>query len=278
MAFSRLHRAALASTAVLALLGACATPQPLPTTDPAALKSPRPGFVPGYMERGSWVDSLALLPPPPAAGSPALAADEAAYKTARAQQNSPRWAQAARDERLAFPAAAESFACAMGLPIAADKAPHLTMLMRRTLADAGLATYRAKDHYKRSRPFMVANDPTCKPDQEAALRKDGSYPSGHAAVGWAWALVLTEVAPERADALAQRGRSFGDSRMACGAHWASDVDAGRLVASAVVAQLHANADFRAQLDAAKGEVAAMRAAGAKPNVDCAAESAALANR
>lgn len=259
-----------------ALLAACATPQPLPTTDPTTLKSPRPGFVPGYMERGAWVDSLALLPPPPAAESPALAADMAAYQATRAPQMAKRRAQAASDERLAFPAAAEAFSCALGVPIVAEQAPHLTMLMRRTLADAGLATYRAKDHYKRARPFMVANDTTCKPDQEAALRKDGSYPSGHAAIGWAWGLILTEVAPERANALTQRGRAFGDSRVACGVHWASDVEAGRLVAAAVVAQLQSNAEYRAQLGAAKAEVAALRAAGAKPAVDCAAESAALA--
>jgi hypothetical protein len=32
----------------------------LPPTDPAELPSPRPGFVPGYLPSGSWVDSLAL--------------------------------------------------------------------------------------------------------------------------------------------------------------------------------------------------------------------------
>jgi acid phosphatase (class A) len=60
------------------------------------------------------------------------------------------------------------------------------MLMRRTLADAGLATYKAKDHYKRARPFVESKAAICTPQDEAMLRKDGSYPSGHAALGWAW--------------------------------------------------------------------------------------------
>ena len=50
------------------------------------------------------------------------------------------------------------------------------------------------------------------------------------------------------------------------------------MASAVVAQLHANAEFNAQLGAARKEIAVARAANAKPNADCADEAAALALR
>ena len=251
---------------------------PLPTTDPAMLPAPRPGFVPGYLPASAYPDSLALLPPPPAAGSPAQAADDDAYRTSRKLQGTARWHIAAADADLRFPQAAGVFACALGMPISAEATPHLNMLLRRTLADAGLATYKAKDHYVRSRPFTVANDPTCTPSQEAGLRKDGSYPSGHAALGWAWALVLTEAAPDRTDALVQRGRAFGQSRVVCGVHWQSDVDAGRLIGAATVARLHANADFEAQLSAARDEIAAARAAGVQPTANCAAEANALADQ
>lgn len=259
----------LASQAVLAAA-------PLPTTNPDELKPLRPGVLPGYMAPGSWVDSLALLPPPPAAGSAALAADEAAYQATRVFKDTPRWAQAEKDAELSFPKAARTFSCALGLNISAEATPHLNMLLRRTLADAGLATYRAKDTYKRARPFMTANDAICTPAQEEALRKDGSYPSGHASLGWAWALVLTEVAPERANALIQRGHAFAQSRAICGVHWQSDVQAGMLVGAGVVAQLHNNADFNAQLGAARQEVTAARASQATAAQDCAAEAAALA--
>jgi acid phosphatase (class A) len=155
--------------------------------------------------------------------------------------------------------------------------PHLYTLLRRTLVDAGGATYTAKNKYQRTRPFVVHNQPTCTPDEEAALRKDGSYPSGHSALGWAWASVLTELAPERADALLQRGRSYSQSRGVCGVHWKSDIDAGRLVGAATVAELHGNAVFLAQMDAAKKEIAKARAAGQTPaEATCAAEAAALA--
>jgi acid phosphatase (class A) len=63
----------------------------------------------------------------------------------------------------------------------------------------------------------------------------------------------------------------------CGVHWKSDIDAGRLVGAATVAELHGNAVFLAQMDAAKKEIAKARAAGQTPaEATCAAEAAALA--
>ena len=46
---------------------------------------------------------------------------------------------------------------------------------------------------------------------------------------------------------------MGQSRVICGYHFQSDVDAGRLVASAVVARLHADDNFMKQLNKAKKE-------------------------
>jgi acid phosphatase (class A) len=84
------------------------------------------------------------------------------------------------------------------------------------------------------------------------------------------------VAPERSNALLARGYGFGQSRVICGVHWQSDVDAGRLMGSAAVAALHADPTFTAQLSAAKAEVADARSKNLKAAGDCKAEAAALA--
>jgi len=164
----------------------------------------------------------------------------------------------------------------LGIPITEQGTPHLYMLLRRTLAVAGLSTYRAKNKYQRKRPFMKNKEPICTPDEKQLLMKDGSYPSGHTAIGWAWALILTEIAPDRADAILARGRAFGESRNICNVHWHSDVVEGRFMGAAAVARLHADPAFCAELAAAKAEYKAAIAKGLKPSRDCDAEAAALA--
>lgn len=263
----------LAAAALLALLSACAGPQP--PTAPADIGELRPGMLKGYLDRKAVPDSLALLAPPPAPGSAQLAADEAVYRATRPLLATPRGALAAADARLDFPAAAGTFACAAGLDITPETTPHLYTLLRRTLVDAGLATYGAKDHYQRTRPFVVHKEATCAPQDEPRLVKDGSYPSGHSALGWGWALVLAELMPERTDALIQRGHAFGQSRVVCGVHWQSDVDAGCVMGAAAVARLHADPVFLAQMQAAAGEIRALRASGRGTKRQCAAEAEAL---
>jgi acid phosphatase (class A) len=251
-----------------------------PSVSPEEVGPVRQGspYLKGYLERGSVVDSHALLPPPPAEGSAALAADVATYLQLRKLRDTTDLGKvAALDANLHFPAAAETFACALGMSISQETTPHLNMLLRRTLADAGLATYGAKDKHARTRPFVTFEHASCTPKDEAALAKDGSYPSGHAAVGWAWALVLAEIAPDRADAVLQRGYAFGQSRAVCGVHWQSDVDAGRVIGSAAVARLHSNATFRAQLAAAAKEIADAKARGPAPSKNCEFEAQALAS-
>jgi acid phosphatase (class A) len=186
-----------------------------------------------------------------------------------------RWELAISDANLAFPAAADTFSCALGIPVTEKDTPVLYMLLRRTLTDIGLAPYSAKNAYQRERPFMVRGETVCTPEDEEALRKDGSYPSGHTSIGWGWALILTELAPERAEAILARGRSFGESRNVCNAHWYSDVVAGRLVGAAAVAKLHANHEFLAAMAAARAEIDRARREGLSAGKDCAAEAAAL---
>ncbi|MBW1725663.1 MAG: phosphatase PAP2 family protein, partial [Deltaproteobacteria bacterium] len=194
---------------------------------PAAVPEIHPGILAGYLQPEALPNSLALLPPPPAEGSAAHSLDDEVSRNNLVLRGTPRWKLAVQDANLMFPQAAGTFSCALGVPITEQDMPHLYMLLRRTLADAGLSTYTAKNQYQRRRPFMKNNKPTCTPDEEAHLRKDGSYPSGHTAIGWTWALILSEIAPEKTDAILARGRAFGESRVICNVHWHSDVVEGR---------------------------------------------------
>ncbi|MGH6909826.1 MAG: acid phosphatase [Phenylobacterium sp.] len=201
---------------------------------------------------------------------------DVAAKAAIALSGGPRWSQAIVDADLSLPAAAETFACAMDVRISGADTPKLYVLLRRSLLDAGRSPYPTKNKYQRARPFTSDGAPLCTPAFEPALRKDGSYPSGHSAIGWGWALILAEVAPDHADAILARGRAFGQSRVVCNVHWLSDIEEGRTMGSATVAKLHNSPEFRADVAAAQAEVAAARAKGLRPARDCAKEAAQLA--
>ncbi len=254
------------TTAVLLLLlSGCASAPALevatspPPTTAAAIGEPLPGFLNGYLVPDRLPDSAALMPPPPAAGSAAQAADDAGIDAAL-KASPARFEEARQDADLSFPAVTASFTRILGITIDPEAQPHTAALFRRAMTDAGLSTYGAKQRYNRTRPFVARSLASCTPEEEEFLRTDGSYPSGHAAVGWMLGLLFVELAPDRQDALLKRGFDFGESRVICRVHWPSDVAAGRVMASAAFARLQADPVFRAQRDLARQEIAAARAA------------------
>lgn len=224
----------------------------------------------GYLAPDAIPNSAVLSPPPPAAGSVGQALDDAISRKYLLLQGSPRFKQAALDAQFKF-----TFDCALNAPISKAQTPILYGLLEKTVVDAGMSTAAAKDLYQRPRPFMVNRLPTCLPGQDKTLRENGSYPSGHSSVGWAFALILAELAPEQATALFARGRSFAQSRAVCNVHWYSDTVEGMILASAAVARLHADPKFVADMARARSELAAVRAKGIAVTADCAAQADAL---
>jgi acid phosphatase (class A) len=225
----------------------------------------------GYLKGAAMPDAAALLPPPPAEGSKALAQDRKAEAKALALHGTARWTLAASDADLFTPKATRAFSCAAGFVIGQVETPKIDALLRKTGADLGLSTYPVKNKYMRARPFTTNGKPMCTPDYDDVLRKDGSYPSGHAAIGYGWGMILAEIVPQRKKQLLARGVAFADSRRVCNVHFKSDVEAGGTMAKAVIKALLADPVFQTDLAAAKAEAKAL--AISKP--DCAAESAAL---
>ena len=211
-----------------------------------------------YLNYEDVPSSLKLLPPPPSVGSIQFLWDEAQYKSGKMQRASARGEQAVKD---AMPGAS-SFSEAFGCDITAENTPEIYKLVSTMREDAGdLSTREAKNYYMRPRPYMLYAEDTSVPGAQKGLSTNGSYPSGHTAIGWATALVLAEINVDNQDAILKRGYEMGQSRVISGFHFQSDVDAGRLVSAAVVARLHANDDFNAQLQKAKQEFAKLKKAG-----------------
>ncbi len=209
-----------------------------------------------FLYEGQAPNSLLLLPSPPDAASVQFMYDKARYDWGKSLRNTERGEQAYRDARVGGQDLPDAFTEVFGIRITPDDTPEIYKLIVGMREDAGdLATRDAKNHYNRVRPFAFFGEDTCNPEQQAELSTNGSYPSGHTSIGWATALVLAELNPDNQDAILERGYQMGDSRVICGYHWQSDIDAGRVTGSAVVARLHADPSFNTQLDKAKKEFA-----------------------
>ena len=247
-------------------------------SDAAALQAPRrerpAAAVPGYLGADGIPDERIFLPAPPADASIAGRADLAIFESTRALAGTARWDKAARDAVVSTPAMLADFSCSLGVSLEPTQTPVLARLSARAMADAVRVVGVAKDRYQRPRPFLRAKGPVCVATD--ALAGSGSYPSGHATAGWLYALVLAELAPDHAAQVLARGRAYGESRVVCGVHYPSDIEAGRTTAGAVFARLHADPDFRADMTSAREEIAALSRKGAAVDPGaCAVETTTL---
>lgn len=218
-----------------------------------------PAAAAGYLAPGTAADMIQVLPPPPAPKSKAAEADDQAFRVTRKLEGTARWSLAQQDNRGSPDDALEDFACALGVTLDRSSAPTLYALLVRIMSDARPFIDPAKDHYARPRPFLRLKGNICVPKADSLIRS-GSYPSGHSTASWAWGLIFADLAPDRATEILARARAYSESRVVCGVHYPSDIEAGRLNGSAMFAALQANAEFRADMEKARTEVAAARAA------------------
>jgi acid phosphatase (class A) len=223
-----------------------------------------------YLEGPAVPDTLKILPPAPQAGDVRYEADRKMFLGTRNLEGSPRWALALNDDNGGL--YLKDVSCAVGVELTAQNAPKFLTLYARVAREATRATNAPKDALKRLRPFLVDKGATCI-DQTSSIKNSYDYPSGHVTFSWSEALILAELAPDRATDILVRARAFGESRLVCGVHNMSAVESGRTNASALVAALHGSPEFRADLDAARREVAAARNAGPAPDpAQCAKEA------
>ena len=231
-----------------------------------AQPAPAPRSLPtGYLTPQSWPDAGLILPPPPVSKSRREAQDQAVFKATRALEGSPRWSLAQADVPSLPATMLGTFGCSLGVTLSPQTAPRLLSLMNRMGIDASRQVSSVKDVFKRPRPYLIAGKGNICTPRNASLDASPDYPSGHATWGWAVALVLAEIAPDRATPILTRGRAFGESRVVCGVHSPSAVDAGRTNGAALVSTWHGDATFRSDLDAVRAEISALRKVGPKPD-------------
>lgn len=241
----------------LVLVGGVALAQP---AGPGDERLPRAPFeIHGYLTLSTAPDAVRILPPAPRAGSARYERDRRIFLATRSNQMPGRWELAIADADSGVDAVLHNFRCSLGADLTPANAPRVSELLAKVRADIGIFNFRNKLHFHRQRPFLIDAGRICVA-HTITLDTEPDYPSGHAAWGWAAAMILAELAPDRATPLLVRGRAYGDSRVVCGVHNASAIEAGRTWGGALVAAEHGSGAFRTDLEAARSEVLRIRSA------------------
>ncbi len=61
-------------------------------------------------------------------------------------------------------------------------------------------------------------------------------------------MILARLKPDRAEQLMGRANEYAESRAVCGMHFPSDIEAGHVIAAAVVSRLEGNQEFIADVE------------------------------
>ena len=180
------------------------------------------------------------------------------YWNAKQRAGSERLQQAIADADKSMNYVTAMYNKALGIEITLEGTPAIYSMLKTVRDSCRHASWKIKSQYFRTRPFVRFGEQTAVPEDEASHRYDSSFVSNHTNIGWGLALALAEMAPECQNEVLRIGYEYGYSRLILCYHWASDIDAARLVASAVMAHLHATPDFYQLMDKARREYRKMR--------------------
>jgi acid phosphatase (class A) len=196
------------------------------------------------------VQAKLLLPAPPSVGSEEQKAEIEEILAIQATRTDAQIKQFRSQETLSLAA----FKDIIPDWFSPNDLPKLKKLYQAMSKDSAVAVDEGKSYFKRRRPYQEDSriQPLGRHDNEFA------YPSGHATRGMLYATILAQIAPDKADALLERGRQIGWNRVIGGMHHSSDIAAGRVLGQAIARSLLRSAEFKAELAEVKEEYEAAK--------------------
>jgi acid phosphatase (class A) len=240
----RLLCLALVATTALTLAPAATLAQAPPT-------APRPPKTLQILTP-EQVDPSRLLPPPYKDGSDLQIADLKEVERVYAGRTPERRAQAEWDDKHE---SAELFFATLGPQFDLKRLPATAKMLTTLDNEQSVVANIAKRYFLRNRPWAI--DPklvACDYKPNAAPLT--SYPSGHATLSYSMGYVLAALMPEKAQAILARAQDYAYSRVVCGAHYASDIEASHVLGTELAMMMMDNPKFAAQFDAAAAELKA----------------------
>jgi acid phosphatase (class A) len=198
-----------------------------------------PAATPGgyYYLKQHAIDLTILLPPPPDLGSMQARADEQQVAAAISAR-SPTQLTAAQEasQRSVF-----FFARSIGPNFTPQRLPLTARFFERIGSDVQRLVHSAKAYWERPRPDGLG-------------KKQGSYPSGHAAFAASTAIVLAQLLPPKRDAVFSQARIFAENRILLGLHYPTDIAAGWTAGTLAVYVMMRDPAFRRDFGQVQAEL------------------------
>lgn len=216
----------------LLLLASLLYPLALVADDAATVHHPAPKD-PIYLSKSAYEGIKKALPPPPTIKSQEQKMDEKAlldYQSKRTPQD----CEAAKGEVLV---SLKSF---YGAILDSERIEKLAPFFEQVRNDSDYFIQKLKVDFPRKRPFLyVSSLSPCVPREVT-----GAYPSGHAMLSRLFALILSDLEPQKGDRFESRSVEIGMHRVLSGMHHPSDVKAGRALAALVYGELKKSKKYK----------------------------------
>ena len=193
---------------------------------------------------------------PPKDGSDLQKAELAEVQRVYKSRSAERHAQAEWDDKHED---INIFAATLGPQVDLARLPATADLLRAVQIEQGIVINMGKRTFLRNRPWAI--DPSIVAcDYKPGAAPQTSYPSGHAGLGYSLGFILAQLMPERAQPILARAQEYAYSRVVCGAHYPSDIEASHVLATQTVMMMMQDSRFAERFQAAKAELRAARLA------------------
>ena len=184
--------------------------------------------------------------------------DVAAHWLAKGERGTDRGEQAKTDAGSKVHHFLSQFSTCLNMHLDTTTAPHITAYLKYVRTALKDQSGYLKNTGFRRRPYMQLDEPTLIPEEEESHALTTSYPSSHSTFGWGLAMAMVELTPDSMNSVLRRGFEYGRSRIIAGYHWATDVQAARIVATYTIIRLQREPQFQELLDSARAEYARLR--------------------
>lgn len=201
---------------------------------------------PFYLDENNYEVYKKAVKPPPNMTSKEQKNDETVVLDLQKKRTQAECERAASEVKITL----QSFYAKPYGPLSDDELKELHGFFEQVRNDTAFFVVKLKKEYPRQRPFVYMQG------IEPCIQKEATqaYPSGHSTLGHLYALILSDIFPQKRAALLARGQQIAEDRVLGGVHHPSDIASGKELAKVFYKQFKKSENFKKRISEFKKAV------------------------